>query len=316
VDVTVQRLFRRAMRQALQTSGAARIPFIWFWPDGRESCALMTHDVEGPSGRGFCPELMDLDDSFGIKAAFQVVPESVSGPSDPLIVALRSRGFEVNVHDLNHDGSLFQERHEFLRRAQEINRHARALGSHGFRSGAMYREQSWYDALDVAYDMSVPNVAHLEPQRGGCCTVMPYFVGNILELPLTTTQDYSLFHVLGDYTIELWQQQIEAIAAENGLISFIVHPDYVKEARARRTYVRLLGELAALRDSRRTWIALPADVNSWWRNRDRMKLVRHGGKWVIEGEDAARARVAFASLDGDRVVYERPPSVAGPVDVA
>ena len=59
--------------------------------------------------------------------------------------------------------------------------------------------------------MSVPNVAHLEPQRGGCCTVMPYFIGDILELPLTTTQDYSLFHILGDYSIALWKQQIELI---------------------------------------------------------------------------------------------------------
>ena len=53
--------------------------------------------------------------------------------------------------------------------------------------------------------MSVPNVAHLEPQRGGCCTVMPYFVGDVLELPLTTIQDYSLFHILGDYSTTLWK---------------------------------------------------------------------------------------------------------------
>ena len=38
---------------------------------------------------------------------------------------------------------------------------------------------------------------------------MPYFIGNILELPLTTIQDYSLFHILGDYSISLWQQQID-----------------------------------------------------------------------------------------------------------
>ncbi|MFL4245770.1 hypothetical protein, partial [Escherichia coli] len=82
----------------------------------------------------------------------------------------------------------------FLERAKEINRYAREFQCGGFRSGAMYREQQWYDAFEFSYDMSVPNVAHLEPQRGGCCTVMPYFIGKILELPLTTIQDYSLFH--------------------------------------------------------------------------------------------------------------------------
>jgi hypothetical protein len=28
--------------------------------------------------------------------------------------------------------------------------------------------------LCFAYDMSIPNVAHLDPQRGGCCTIMPF----------------------------------------------------------------------------------------------------------------------------------------------
>ncbi len=37
---------------------------------------MMTHDVEGTAGRRFCPALMDLDESFGMKSAFQVIPET------------------------------------------------------------------------------------------------------------------------------------------------------------------------------------------------------------------------------------------------
>ena len=147
---------------------------------------------------------------------------------------LRRRGFEVNLHDLNHDGYLFHNRAQFLERAQEINRYAREFECGGFRSGAMYREQQWYDAFEFSYDMSVPNAAHLEPQRGGCCTVMPYFVGKILELPLTTVQDYSLFHILGDYSISLWQEQIGAIREQHGLITFMAHPDYLTDPDALR----------------------------------------------------------------------------------
>jgi len=72
----------------------------------------------------------------------------------------------------------------------------------------MYRNQDWYDSFDFSYDMSAPNVAHLDPMRGGCCTVMPYFIGKILELPVTTSQDYTLFHMLNDYSIDLWKQQL------------------------------------------------------------------------------------------------------------
>ena len=84
--------------------------------------------------------------------------------------------------------------------------------------------------------MSVPNVAHLEPQRGGCCTVTPYFVGKIVELPLTATQDYSLFHIIGDYSIALWKKQIDLIRKRHGLISFCTHPGYLIEPRARAVY--------------------------------------------------------------------------------
>jgi hypothetical protein len=168
----------------------------------------------------------------------------------------------------------------------------------------MYREQDWFDALEFDYDMSVPNVAHLDPQRGGCCTVMPYFVGDILELPLTTVQDYSLLHVIGDYSIDLWRRQIDLILAEHGLISFIVHPDYVNTKRENEVYVQLLAHLDRLREQRKLWVAPPGDIERWWRQRHAMHLMHDGAGWRVGGDGSCRARVAYATLDGDRVVYE------------
>src|SRR4029078_12425337 len=135
-------------------------------------------------------------------------------------------------------------RAEFKSRAKRINDYAREFGARGFRSGQLYREPEWYEDLDFAYDMSIPNAAHLEIQRGGCCTVMPYLIGDIVELPLTTTQDYSLFHILKDFSNELWGDQIEALSESHGLISFIAHPDYLGERRAQRAYGALLTRLS------------------------------------------------------------------------
>ena len=45
------------------------------------------------------------------------------------------------------------------------------------------------------------------------------------------------------------------------------------------------------------------EVNDWWRDRRRMTLVRNGSTWCIEGPGSDRARIAYASLDGDSVVY-------------
>lgn len=308
VDQTVESLLEKLVALSLRTRGAEKMPFIWFWPDGAQGCLIMTHDVETSAGHDFCPDLMDLDDSFGVKASFQFVPEGRYTPSSSLLSQIRTRGFEANVHDLNHDGHLFTNQRDFLRRAARINAYAKAFGTTGFRSATMYRNLDWYGAFEFAYDMSVPNAAHLDPQYGGCCTVMPYFVGRILELPLTTTQDYTLFTILCDYSTRLWKEQIRLIAENNGLVSFIIHPDYIMKAKPQKTYEELLAFLARLRDEGKLWAALPRDVNCWWRARSQMRLVREGESWRIEGTGREHARVAYATLNGDHIVYSVTPS--------
>ena len=307
VDVTVESLMRSAVRSVLETSGVREFPFIWFWPDGAPGCVMMTHDIEGSSGASWVGELMNVDEEFGIKSAFQVIPDAPWSTDDDtrrLVGQLQGRGFEVNVHDLLHDGHLFRNRDVFLRRAADINARGRCFGSRGFRSGAMYRRQDWFASLEFSFDMSVPNVAHLEPQRGGCCTVMPFFIGHVLELPLTTSQDYTVFHVLGEYSTALWREQIDLILEQNGLISFIAHPDYLRESRARHVYTDLLRFLVQLRAERNVWFALPSQIDTWWRNRREMRLVADGESWRIEGPGSERARVAYARVEDGRVVWE------------
>ncbi|MGO9008528.1 MAG: hypothetical protein ACLQPN_00370 [Bryobacteraceae bacterium] len=263
----------------------------------------MTHDVETKAGVDFVSRLMDIDDGYGIKASFQIIPQKRYRVCSGLFREIRTRGFELNVQDLNHDGNLFDEREAFLDYARSINQYVHQYGAQGFRAGRMYRNVDWFEALDISYDMSIPNVAHLEPQRGGCCTVFPYFIGRILELPLTTTQDYSLFHILRNHSTELWRDEVSLISEKHGLVSFIVHPDYIRESKALEVYKGLLEHLAVLRDQGKFWMPLPQEVNRWWRQRSKMKLVRRGNRWRVEGAGKERARLAYASRDGDRVVY-------------
>ena len=302
VDTSVDGLMQQVAYQAVRHRGT--MPFVWFWPDGAAGCLMLTHDVEQNSAFKYCARLMDLDEQYGFRSAFQLVPEERGEVSRQLFDAFRRRGFEANIHDLNHDGRLFQSRELFLARVAQINHYARHFGCRGFRSGAMLRRQEWLEDFEIEYDMSVPNVAHLEPQRGGCCTVMPYFVGDVLELPLTAMQDYTLFHILREYSIERWREQIELVLADHGLVSFITHPDYLTGPRESDVYERLLAHLAAVRDQRRLWAALPGEINDWWRCRRQMRLVPDGSGWAIEGPGSDRARVAVAHANGDGVVYD------------
>ena len=304
VDTTVETICESLLLLSMQAKGIDRIPFIWFWPDGARGCVSMTHDVETSKGQAFCEELIELDDSYGIKAAYQIIPEGRYPVAPEFLNLLRSHECEVCVQDLNHDGRLFDERREFLRRAARINEYGRQFGAKGFRSAILYRKPDWYKDLSFSFDMSIPNVAHLDPQRGGCCTVFPYFIGDILELPLTTTQDYTLFHVLNERSTDLWKKQIEIILAKSGMVSFIVHPDYIIEPDAQAVYRDLLAMLAELRKGENLWFALPGAIDEWWRRRSRMSLVKDGEAWRIVGEGAERAVLAFAKVIEGKLAYE------------
>lgn len=310
VDRSVDSVFDQLMALAIGKQKAEKIPFIWFWPEGKTGCAIMTHDIETRTGLDFCPALMDLNDSHGIKSSFQVIPEGRYHAEKHELDAIRNRGFEVNVHDWNHDGHLFSNRELFLSRAAKINEVAAEYRAEGFRSGVLYRNTDWYGDLNFAYDMSVPNVGHLDPQPGGCCTVMPYFIGKMLEIPLTTIQDYSLLHILRDYSTDVWKRQVGRILDGYGLANFNVHPDYVIEQKARTVYSQLLAYLASLASEQNIWLCLPRDVNRWWRDRSQMKLVERDGRLQIEGPGKERACIAYATMEGTRLCY----TVAGKVE--
>ena len=306
VDTSVEDLCETLLLLSMQTKGVDRIPFVWFWPEGARAGMMMTHDVETDAGRDACEDLMNMDDSFGIKAVFGVVPQDRYEVPSKFLESIQTRGFEVAVQDLNHDGRLYDNKAEFLRRVVLINRYGREFGASGFRAGILYRKPEWFDALEFSYDMSIPNVSPIDPQRGGCCTVMPYFIGRILELPVTTIQDYTLFHVLNDYSIDLWKSQIDLILKKNGLMSFIVHPDYLVDLHSLSAYEELLGHLKNLRAKTPVWSALPREIDAWWRARNKMTVVRDGGSWRIDGDEDGRAVLAFAKNENGKLVYEVP----------
>jgi hypothetical protein len=302
VDLTVEDLLEKLLLLFMKAAGVNSIPFIWYWPEGASSAAIVTHDVETSSGRDYCASLMDLNESAGIRSSFQIVPEDRYTISPSLLQEIRSRGHVVNVQDLNHDGRLFRNREQFATRVQSINRYGRKFRALGFRSAVLYRNPDWFDQLEFEYDMSVPNSGCLEAQRGGCCTVFPYFIGDLLEIPVTTTQDYSLFHVLRDYSVRIWKAQLTAISERHGLSSFIIHPDYLSQERARDTYRALLDLLNEHRSAHGMWIATADEVNRWWRERSRMTLTLEGGVWTLQGQGSERARIAFASANDGKIV--------------
>ena len=100
--------------------GSERQPENWIgWPDGKKFAFVLTHDVEGPIGLARCRQLMELEKELGFRSSFNFIPQGDYRVSRDLREELTRHGFEVGVHDLYHDGKLYQNSREFADKARQ-----------------------------------------------------------------------------------------------------------------------------------------------------------------------------------------------------
>ncbi|HEX5469801.1 MAG TPA: hypothetical protein VFW80_12215 [Gaiellaceae bacterium] len=296
LDTSVSRLLGFYASCHLLSAGTGELPFRWFWPRGRRAALILTHDVESADGLRLAVELADLEESRGFRSSFNLVADWY--PIDWGIVReLAARGFELGVHGVYHDRSLFSSRQVFEEQQPALRDMAARLGAVGFRSPATHRVIDWLGDLPFEYDCSVPHSDPFEPQPGGCSSLWPYFLGDIVELPYTMPQDHTLFTLLGERTADLWRAQLERIEELSGLAQMLTHPDpgYLGDRDRRRLYVDFL-DFARERES--LWHALPREVASWWRRRD-----RGNDPDLVDGT---------ARVGEEGVVFDPTPRTAGP----
>lgn len=158
-------------------AGSERPPENWpGWPGGKKFAVVLTHDVEGTTGVEKCEQLMRLEMELGFRSCFNFIPEGTYQVPSQLREELVRNGFEVGVHDLNHDGRLYRSRREFSEKAKKINYYLEEWGAVGFRSGFMLHNLDWFHALDIEYDMSTFDTDPFEPQPEGRHTIFPFWV--------------------------------------------------------------------------------------------------------------------------------------------
>ncbi len=88
--------------------GSERAPAGWpGWPDGKRFALVLTHDVEGQAGLNQCRQLLELEMKLGFRSSFNFIPEGEYTVPRELRHELAENGFEVGVHDLEHDGKLY-----------------------------------------------------------------------------------------------------------------------------------------------------------------------------------------------------------------
>jgi hypothetical protein len=209
---------------------------------------------------------------------------------DDVVRRLTDDGFEVGVHGLYHDGRDVAPAFVAQRRPAMAAAAARWRAK-GFRSPATRRVWDVMPTLGFDYDSSYPDTDPFEPDGGGCCTWLPFFNRDLVELPITLPQDHTVFTILRRSDESLWLEKTEQLRRRGGLALLITHPDYMLDEPPRQAYARFL---AALSSDETAWSPLPREVSSWWRRRAASHLERVEGRWKIVGPAADEGRIAFA----------------------
>jgi peptidoglycan/xylan/chitin deacetylase (PgdA/CDA1 family) len=294
------------IREELRRTGAHRVPIVNYWPDGRRFACIITHDVEGPAGVANIPRTLEVEQRHGFVASYNFVAEDYE--VDPEVLALvRSAGGEIGLHGIHHDARLFRSRENFEADLPKIHRYLREWDAVGFRSPATHRRADWMHELGCLYDSSFHDTAPFEPQRGGCCSILPFHFGRVVELPITLVQDHTLFEILRQDSCDLWVQKSDWLIENHGLINLLTHPDYLLTDQRLETYDRFLAYLAARSDG---WHALPREVADWWNTRAGLDVEQtDDGGTRLTGGPAEGATIAWASeLSGQVVLESRAPA--------
>jgi glycosyltransferase involved in cell wall biosynthesis len=270
--------------------GSERPPKGWpGWPDGKKFAVILTHDIEGKTGLKKCRQLMELEMALGFCSSFNFIPKGDYAVPTAVREELEQSGFEVGVHDLEHDGRLFSSLSRFKKRATQINHYLRAWNAVGFRSGFMLHNLDWLHQLDIEYDLSTFDTDPFEPQPEGHHTIFPFWVprpaspnnssdhaslnslsAGYVELPYTLPQDSTLFGLLGEKTADIWLQKVDWIAEHGGMVLLDTHPDYMNFGGATGmggVYpIRLYAELLEYLRSKyrgQYWNVLPRDAAAY-----------------------------------------------------
>ena len=106
LEESLDKLLRFYARCLLLAGGKQELGFDWFWPEPYRAALVLTHDVESAEGLRLSIELADLEQARGFRSSFNVVARWY--PIDEGILReLLERGFELGVHGVYHDRSMF-----------------------------------------------------------------------------------------------------------------------------------------------------------------------------------------------------------------
>ena len=267
---------------------SARPPEGWAgWPENKKFALVITHDIDTQQGHDDSLQLAEIEERLGFRSSFNFVAEDFK-LSNELFKELRSKGFEIGSHSINHKNPFKSKKH-FQKLAIQINHCLKEWNAVGFRSPSMYHDLEMIHHLNIEYDASTFDTDPFEPQPDGVGTIFPFWVSDnynhkgYVELPYTLPQDFLIYILLQQKNIDIWKKKLDWIAENGGMALFISHPDYMNfnsashyEKYPVQYYEDFLTYIKTKYEGQ-YWHVLPRDLARFWANNyKREKTLDHG----------------------------------------
>jgi peptidoglycan/xylan/chitin deacetylase (PgdA/CDA1 family) len=282
-----------------------RLPWLAPWPAPYDWALVLTHDVEHEAGYQYIDKVLALEERRRLRSAWYLVPERDYVVHEDVLDRLRAAGCEICLHGLRHDGRDMSPK-SFRARLPAMRSYLEKWGANGFRAPATHRDRELIAQLGVKHDSSWSDVARYEPQPGGSCSWLPFFIGDVVELPITLPMDHTLFELRRERTAERWIEKASFIRDHGGMALIVTHPDYLMDGGLLSRYDDFLEHAS---DDGNVWHALPGEIADWWQRRAETRIERGPDGWAVVGAASSDAVLRLgappappSSLDGSRTV--------------
>jgi peptidoglycan/xylan/chitin deacetylase (PgdA/CDA1 family) len=227
VDKSVE-LLRHVIFRSITITGG-RITGKIKWPKGKRYVVCITHDIETGLGFKIMPRLLKIEKKYGLKSSFGIVSNHYR-LDHPLLDKMAKDGNNFYLHDYNHDNKLiYLGQKGMQKRFDKMGVFRNRYNAVGFRSPCLLRSEALFAAVEkngYLYDSSVPDTENPSQisERNGCCTVFPYMIGNLVEIPITMPQDALLIFKKKNL-FNVWTKKLEFIKQIGGIAVMNIHPE-------------------------------------------------------------------------------------------
>jgi len=243
-----------------------------FWPESKKFAIVLTHDVDTAKGFKNIDIIAAMEEEKGFVSTW-FMPAKGYNKDRAILNRLLDRGHEIAMHGDYHDNGLsFLSKDKMSARFKNCFDFIERYDVKGFRAPSLFHSPILMNVLSELgfYDSSMPDTGKLSPfpHTVGCCSVFPFIVNNVLEIPISLPLDSSLIFLKfnSEDIVNIWKKKTQWLKQIGGLLLLDTHPEphFIADSQYLQSYKLFLDELSVYNDA---WKTTAGSVADWWTRR-------------------------------------------------